>query len=539
MQYIVDHNYASPQNAYTYSTSTAANPSEAFMQIFNNMTPYNDTGMPITQSRAIGSPPVWTSASKICGHLGQMPLDCMRWTNRNSEEAETDRIHPAQFILNNEFNEYVSADVGKETLALHSLLRGNGRALIIRNARMEAVELIILDPDQTSTVRVREKGTPKATKWHVWHDPESGEYFSYSDRDVFHIPGLSGDGFNGYDTINVAANSIGSNLVAERKSIRLMKNDSAPSILIEAPQGMFKEEADAKNFLENFKRAHTGDNQGSVGLLRGGMKAQTLSQTATEAQMIEQRKFSREDMALLFGVEQMLGIDKSVSYNSEEQRSKAYRVNCLGRWMTRWEKEASRKLLSSTQKRNDSHFFMWNDEILMQATLAERYEGYSKAISSRILNPNECRKKEGYKPYAGGDKYENPNTTAPVTAKEPVSNKPEPQPKQAANAVESHLNHLIGVEKKRLLQIAENPKRFIERVVQFYDGWKDRLGATIKQFGGDQYLVESWIDGGKSKVIKLADTATGDKLHEAVKTEIESWNERTETLIANIAELSL
>ena len=38
-------------------------------------------------------------------------------------------------------------------------------------------------------------------------------------------------------------------------------------------------------------------------------------------------------------------------------------------------------------------------------------ELYGKAIAARILNPNEVRALENRAPYAGGEKFENPNTT--------------------------------------------------------------------------------------------------------------------------------
>lgn len=537
MQYVIDHNYANPVNSYTVKSESVRNPSESFIQLLSGDSYSNDTGVNITQEKAIGSPPVWTSASKICGHLAQMPLDCMKWTNRDAEESEIDRKHPAQYLLNYQFNEFVSADVGKETLALHSLLRGNGRALILRNNRQDAAELIILPPDETVTVFVTEEGSPRKSKWHVWREPGTSKQHVYPDRDVLHIPGLSGDGYSGYDTIKVSGNSIGAGIVAERKTNRFLKNNATPSIMLEAPTGAFTKEADAKEFLEKFRKAHSGENEGTVGMLRNGVKANTLSRTAQESQMIEQRKFSREDMALLFGVEQMLGIDKSVSYNSEEQRSKAYRVNCLGRWMTRWAMECWRKLLSETQKRLDSHFFMWNDEILMQATLAERYEGYSKAISSRILNPNECRKKEGYKPYTGGDKYENPNTnTNAATSKQPAT-QPEPPVKPATNAIRSRIEHMVGVEKKRLMQIAEKPEKFSKKLEQFYSGWKTNIEQVVSEMGGDSYISAQWLEDSYDRMIELSGKSTKENLLENVRLDVEAWSERVNKLIESIMEV--
>ena len=46
------------------------------------------------------------------------------------------------------------------------------------------------------------------------------------------------------------------------------------------------------------------------------------------------------------------------------------------------------------------------------ADIEKRFAAYSSAISSKILNPNEVRAKENLPPYAGGERFENPNTTS-------------------------------------------------------------------------------------------------------------------------------
>ena len=46
---------------------------------------------------------------------------------------------------------------------------------------------------------------------------------------------------------------------------------------------------------------------------------------------------------------------------------------------------------------------------LVKADIAARFEAYSKAITARILNPNEARAKENLPPYDGGEIFANPN----------------------------------------------------------------------------------------------------------------------------------
>jgi HK97 family phage portal protein len=99
--------------------------------------------------------------------------------------------------------------------------------------------------------------------------------------------------------------------------------------------------------------------------------------------------------------------------NSEQMRQD-FLTFCLMSWIKRWEGEIRLKLF--TPEERDTYFAEFLLDDLLRADFATRMEGYSKAIAARILNPNEARAAENRAPYAGGDKFENPNTTTPAGA---------------------------------------------------------------------------------------------------------------------------
>ena len=117
-------------------------------------------------------------------------------------------------------------------------------------------------------------------------------------------------------------------------------------MLLEAPNGMFRSAKDAKDFLDNFNSKHEGlENSGKAGLLRDGMKATVLPVSNTDSQFLQQRNFQREEIALLFGLESILGDTSGQTYRSISERNTAYINNCLSRWFAKWTEEIENKLM--------------------------------------------------------------------------------------------------------------------------------------------------------------------------------------------------
>ena len=66
------------------------------------------------------------------------------------------------------------------------------------------------------------------------------------------------------------------------------------------------------------------------------------------AEFVPTLTFMRQDEALRFLLESIIGDDSSVSYNSLEQKNLAYLQNCLNCWLRVWEEECEVKLLSKS-----------------------------------------------------------------------------------------------------------------------------------------------------------------------------------------------
>jgi len=502
-----------------------------------------NAGIYVSTKSAMGYPPVWYAINKIGGHIGQMPLIVRKRLPRGSEAART---HPAYRLMKNKPNQLQTAIGFKETIMAHALLLRSGRAAIIRDAAGRPIELILMTPDRTVTVLSGGK------KWHVTNvdadDPlaphvgkQNRAYYKIPDEDVLHIVGLSWNGIDGLSIIDIARETFGLGIAGQKATSRNFKNNAKPGIVIEAPVGMFPDQEDAQQFLDDFNKAHSGlDAAGKAGLLREGMKLSTLAVSAKDAEWLNQRKFERQDTALLFLLESILGDDSSVSYNSLEQKNLAYMSNCLMRWMVKWEQECDEKLLTERQKERDTHFFKFNEKALLRADSNTQMLTITGYIQSRVMSPNEGRELMDMMPYDGGDEYLNPAIT--VTNKEPGSDDKDPAIEQAMriarSALVDRLGHLGNVEAKQVLDAVKFAKNYNDWLDQFYTTWEGTLSKAIVAVGGNATTATKHCERSKGELSALTDTAKStDELAGLVGELTETWTNRAGELADTILEI--
>ena len=514
-------------------TSGLSNPLEWFADLLGGRQEA-ESGVVVNTKTALSYPPVWHAVNKISSDIAKMPLKVHRRVKGGSEPAKN---HPAYQLLKRRPNKVMTAFTFKQTMIAHALLRGSGRAAIIRNGT-KPVELIPLHPDCTET------GLIDGEKWHIvtvqkddliaQHADSKATRYAIPDADVLHIPGLSFDGIDGLSIVEVMREAIGLGLGSQRAVSRAFRNGSRPGVVVEDVNRVLRDEQQAKEFVAQFKEAHEGvDNTGKVALLREGMKIQTLSMSARDAEWLDQRKFQRQDIAMIFSLPYIIGDEDSVSYNSLEQKILTYLSDCLMPWVKRTEEECDEKLLSPGQKARDTHFSKFNVSSLLRSDSKTEMEVNRGYIEARVKSPNEVRELLDLLPYEGGDTYANPvitpgsgdgSETEPETEDEPDTN-------AAENVVRDRMRHLIEVESKRVNAAAnKDPVRFPDWMDRFYQGWQSRMSDAI----GDDVLAEQYIEQSTNELGDVIDTATADEFAAAVERVTNQWAQRAESLAKQI-----
>lgn len=510
--------------------------------------PQADTGVRVTLDSALSYSPVWYAVSRIAGHVGQIPINLHRRLDRGAEIAEGNPLHR---LLRYRPNDFQTPTIFKETLMMHALLSGNGRAAIIRRKGVP-VELLPLLPDSTMTCFVENK------KWHVvyasnddrcgWVEGRAskfrdGKVYKIPDEDVLHIPGLGYNGYSGTSLVDLCRNVFGLGLAAEKAVASSFKNPR-PGVIIHVPHGMLRTKEEAKQFLDAFNDYHEGvDNQGKASLLREGMTAETLPVSASDLQWLEQRKFQRQEIALLFGLESILGDDESSSYNTMEQKNLAYLSNCLMKWLRRWEEECEYKLLGRNQMRQ--MFYRFDTAALLRTDYQTRMNGYATAINARVMNPNEVRSELGFNPYEGGDEFFNPAITPGSGSEEaetdveddaidpPADDSPEAIEDQRRLELAEQVRELISKEALRIkhkararAQYSNGRSTFAAWQRGFYAKWQQQIAEVVGEQAAAEHVAESQrqLD---TLTTQITDTRTWSA---AVADQVSTWTARADQL---------
>ena len=491
----------------------------------------------MTATRALSYAPVWNCVSRITGAFSVMPLNIHREIGKNKSIQTR---HSSYDLFRWRPNAYQTPAVFKQQMMCHALLWGNARAFIVRDGT-RPVELIPLLPDSTATMII------EGEKWHATivdenarlrlfrGDPTKAEdYIWLQDSEVWHIPGLGFDGLEGKSLISLAKQSFNNGLGYEKHVSQQQKKGYAGGLMLEAPTGSFRSQKDAEEFLEHFKKSHEGaDNAGTIGMLREGIKANMMSMNNTDAQFVEQRRLNREDAALYFVMQSILGDSTGNSYASLEQKNLAQRMECLAPWSTKIEEESDLKLLSQSERQR-GFYHKFNDGALLRTEKKTTMEFVSAGIAARVLSPNEGRAFFDLNPYDGGDKYENPNTIARGSEKQPAKEEPDDDSedsKPADAATKSRIAHMIDVECKKVADSASRASaqglNFLQWVDNFYDkNWQPKLESVFAELGIEDSRAAAWCHESKQRLLSCCDYSTVETLPENVAKCVVSWKIR-------------
>jgi HK97 family phage portal protein len=497
-----------------------------------------DSGVTVSPRTALGYPPLWRAINLISGDIAKLPLNVYRRLPDGGKEV--DKKHPAYYLLNREASPTRDAMSFKEALAGNAVLRGNGYAAILRDNRGAPAELRIMSPADTY---------PVVTDGEVWYvSTADGKQFRLPGRDVFHLKGLSADGLVGYDLIDLMRDALGVGMAAQAYGAKFFGNGANASGILMIPHHVSDEKI--RNTISAFDSMISGvNNAHKVGLLQDGVKYQQLSITPDQAQFLETRQYEiRATVANITSCPpHKLGDDSRTSHNSLEAENQSYLDECLDRWLRKIEMEASLKLLSENERRNDTHFIEFNRNALLRMSSQDRANYYAKLQEHGSLTVNDVLRAEnlptigekGDRRYRPGNLLEigeEPDTseTEQVTQIVPEP-PPAPEPEQPNDRllnifVDSTVEKALAVERDRVTKAAKNESNFIEWVDAYYPKWVGHNASTPE-------LAAAYLAHAKESIASLLDVSgccTQTGLPSAVADCVATWTDRAGTLKSNI-----
>lgn len=283
---------------------------------------------------------------------------------------------------------------------LSKLITGNAYVLKERDGRGIVVALYVLDPS-----RVR-----------VLVAPDGGVYYRLSrddlsglDRDEVTVPGteIIHDRMNplfhplvGVSPIYAAASSATQGIQIQRNSIKFFANMSKPGGILTAP-GKISDET-AKRLKEHWETNFTGENSGRVAVIGDGLKYEGLAVPAVDAQLAEQLRLTKEDIAGIFAMPlYKIGAGPVPANNNVEALNQQYHSDCLQTHLESIELCLDEGL-GLDRVPGKVYGCEFDLDVLLRMDSATQIKTLADGVGAAIYSPNEARRRMNLPPVDGG-----------------------------------------------------------------------------------------------------------------------------------------
>jgi HK97 family phage portal protein len=332
-------------------------------------------GLPVvTERTALTVSAIFACVNLIAGVISAMTSPIYR----RLADDEREMIHgdPLWWILNEEFSPRWNAANGWEYLVMGLLFHGDGIAIIDRKAGLNLGAIAGLEPVHPVSVSVLP--TPDRRRLVYAIQREWGALEVYDQDDIVHVAGF---GFNGYRGLSPLRNHLrmtGSVALATQEyAARFFANGARPDVVLKSEQSITPEQA--TEIRDRWAEQHSGiGNAHRPAVLGKGFSADPLSLPLEDAQLLETRRFSVEEIARIYGVPPfMIGqTDKTTSWGSGvETMGQGFVRFTLRQHLTKIEKELNRKFFRTAGK-----FIEFDTFELEKASMETLFAAYGQSI---------------------------------------------------------------------------------------------------------------------------------------------------------------
>jgi HK97 family phage portal protein len=294
------------------------------------------------------------------------------------------------------------------------LLRGNAYAEIIRDNRGAPVALFPLHPDWVSVYRVPNT----RTLLYYVSGPDGGTRRLVADE-MLHFRDRSDDGFTGKSRLHRAREAFGTAISTERFAANMFRNQAKLSGVLQHP--LVIGETAVRNVADSFRQNFTGtEHAGQIAVLEEGMRWQAISVSPEDAQMLESRRFSVEQIARLYRVPPpVLGDLSNGSYSNVTELGRWFYQHTICPWLTKIESTIERALFSDEGRRN--HEVEFDADELVRGDMLQRFQAYRIGREVGLYSANDLRKYENLNPRtdAEADAFLSPLNMASEQARTP------------------------------------------------------------------------------------------------------------------------
>lgn len=331
---------------------------------------------------------VYSAVNLISDSIATLPIQVKA---KNTKGTDLLDKHPLYDIFtNNRMTRYTLL----KNIVQSVLLKGNAYVLIERKGNgKDVVGLRYLPADDVQCNYRKEDNTLYYTCSYIGAR-------QIQPSEILHFLRYSVDGVQGISVLSHAARSLNIAQQTEQVAENFFSNGCNLNGIIKVHSNLSEEQKQAisTNWRSTFGQGNQG---GGVVVMPISMDYQPISINGSDAQMLESRNFSVQDIARFFNINPLLLGDLSKgSYSSVEDANLQFLSNTLNPFIVMVEQELNRKLTSGTGLE-----LGLDETAILRTNKAELAGYYNSLLQMGVLSINEVRKELGYNPVENGDSH--------------------------------------------------------------------------------------------------------------------------------------
>jgi HK97 family phage portal protein len=365
------------------------------------------SGESVSASSVLGLSAAWACINLLAGTIASLPLMVYR-TKGDVRTVAAD--HPLYRILHDSPNADQTALEFWEFICACLELQGNGFSEIERGGDGR---IISLAPPIAPDLMTVERLSSGALEYR-WSD--NGKTYRLPEDRVLHFRGFGGSPLGGLSTLAFGRQAFGLAQAVERSAAQTFANGIRTTGVLKLKETLRPEQR--LEVEENLHKKHAGAiNAGVPMVLDRAMEWQQLSINPNDAQMLESRSFSVEEVCRFFGVPPfMVGhTEKTTSWGTGlSEQVMGFQKFTLRKRLKRLEQAMEKKLLT-VKDRLEGISIEFNLEGLLRGDSTARSAFYQSALSNGWMTINEVRRLENLPPVPGGDEPRMQMQNVPIT----------------------------------------------------------------------------------------------------------------------------
>jgi HK97 family phage portal protein len=349
-------------------------------------------GRPISYNEIYRTQPTVAAAVNVFSRqISRLPLKVYKKNSQNERERVTN--HRLVDLIQKPAPRCGATQL-KQWLAKPLLLHGNSTLLASR-ARAGQPPNRLWPLDWRYMWAHYEKGEPIR----FWQTTEYGSIVTLDPEDVIHLHWEAVDCPIGVSPLEQLGVTVRIDTSAQEYQESYLRQGARPPSAITMPEitggdapGVILDKDLRREMREDLDAAYAGSqNAGRPALLPGGFKWESIAHSAHEAELIEQRKLSREEIAAVYEVPQpLVGILDHATYSNVAELHRMLYTTVLGPWLTLFEESFQAQVIDP-EPAFQGLFVEFDLAEVLKGDKVKEINALKIAVTSGLMTINEAR----------------------------------------------------------------------------------------------------------------------------------------------------